>query len=89
MTLNVAIPFMEQLRGSDLYEMTKMGADDESKDGKEKETEKGKESLAFFYHSALLFNAPGLERFKKSLFPKDDHPVSELYASLPELPPEV
>lgn len=88
MTLNVAIPFVEQLRG-DLYEIAKVITDDESRDGKEKETEKGKESLVFLNYSAIKFAVPSLEKFKKSLFPTNDHPISEPYTSLPELPPEV
>jgi len=87
MTLNVAIPLVEQLRGWDQYELTEAGTDDTDEEGNT-EKEKEKESLAFSHDHALLIGAFNLTQFRKSLFFTDELPLSELYASLPELPPE-
>ncbi len=90
MALNVTLPVVEQFWGGDTYELAKLGKSEEGKTEKEseKETEKEKESLAFSDHAAPRLDAFGLEKFRKSLFSKDDFPVSELYAFLPELPPD-
>ncbi len=92
MTLNLAIPLVERLHGRDMYELTEVGSDDTDEKGKtenEKEKEKEKESISFSYDHLIHLDAHILEKFKKSLFPKNDIPVSELFAFLPELPPEV
>lgn len=93
-TLNVTLPLVERLQTGDLYELAKVGSDNADEEGnpekdKEKEKEKEKESLAFSDHAALNRDVLNLKKFKKSLFAKNDFPVSELYASLPERPPEV
>lgn len=93
MTLSVAVPLMKQLRGSDLYELSELPAEDADEKGKtehekEKEKEKEEKSLSFSNSSALQLNAFNLDKLNKSLFSNYDFPVSELYASLPELPPE-
>lgn len=90
MLLNVAIPAMGQLHGVDKYELAKMSKDDEGKAEKEKEGEKKteEESLAFAHYSGPKPGAFPLGKCQKSLFPPDDFPVTESYASLPELPPD-
>ena len=87
MTQNVALPLLGQLQGGALYELTKIGTDDEDKTEKETETEKEKESLTFSCYK-LHLGALSLEKFRKSLFAPDDFPISEHYAALPELPPD-
>lgn len=90
MTLNVMIPLVEQLRKGDMYEYSewsKGDADEKSK--KEKESEKGKDTLSFSAFDAINLNAFYLELFRKSSFDKNDCPVSERYAALPERPPRV
>lgn len=92
MTLNVAIPLAEQLRGSVSYELAEAGTDDPDEEGcpeKEKEKEKEKESISFWHHGAIKLDGFSRERLRKSSFPACGLPLSELYASLPELPPEV
>ena len=89
MSLNVAIPLMEQLRGGDMYELAEMGAKDvDEKDKTEKEEGKEKESYTFSNHSGINPGAFISKKRRNSGFPKSDQPNSELYASLPELPPE-
>ncbi|MCC6279389.1 MAG: hypothetical protein IT262_02220 [Saprospiraceae bacterium] len=90
MTLNLAIPLVERLQGRYMYELTETSSDDADEKGKtEKEKEKEKESISYSCDHALHLKAYTLDRFNKSLFPSNDLPVSELFASLPELPPEV
>lgn len=93
MSLNVAVPLVEQLLGVDSCALTEVGTknfdekdNSEKEEGKEKEKEK--ESFTFLDHSGSKSGAFDLKKSKKSLFPKNDHPDSQLYASLPELPPE-
>ncbi|MBK7935990.1 MAG: hypothetical protein IPJ82_02445 [Lewinellaceae bacterium] len=89
MSLNVAIPLMEQLRGGDMYEYTELGAKElDGKDKSEKEEGKEKESYTFSDHSGLNPGAFYNKKRKNSGFPKADQLLSELYAFLPELPPE-
>lgn len=90
MTLNLAIPLVEQLRGENVSALTEVVSEDADEEGKtEKEKEKEKESISFSGDQVIHLGAFDLEKFKKSLFPRYDFPVSELFASLPELPPEV
>lgn len=90
MALNLTLPIVEQLWGGTTYELAKVGKSGEGKTEKEseKETEKEKEALAFSDHVAPNLGAFNFEKFRKSLFPKDNFPISELYAFLPELPPD-
>lgn len=88
MTLNLAIPLVEQLRGGNLCALTEVASEDADEEGKT-EKEKEKESISFSGDHVVNIDAYNLEKFKKSLFPQYDFPVSELFASLPELPPEV
>ena len=90
MALNLAIPLVERLERRVMYELTEVGSDDTDEKGKtEKEKEREKESISYSCDQTLHLGAYSLERLKKSLFPENDLPVSELFASLPELPPEV
>ena len=88
MTLNLAIPLVEQLRGENVSALTEVVSEDADEEGKT-EKEKEKESISFSGDQVIHLGAFDLEKFKKSLFPRYDFPVSELFASLPELPPEV
>lgn len=92
MTLNLTLPLVERLQGKNAYELTKFGSDDADEEGnseKEKEKEKEKESISYSCDHSFHLDAHILEKFKKTPFPANDLPVSELFASLPELPPEV
>ena len=90
MTLNLALPLVEQMQGRNVYELTDIGSDDADEEGKaEKEKEKEKESISCSCDHHIQVGAHIFEKFRKSLFPANDLPVSELFASLPELPPEV
>jgi len=88
MTLNLAIPLVEQLLGENMCALTEVVSEDTDEEGKT-EKEKEKESISFSGAHVIHLDANDLEKFKKSLFPRYDFPVSELFASLPELPPEV
>lgn len=103
MILNVALPFVEQLQARDLYELVELEADDvddesksenepESKSEKENEAEKDKEYTKKNISFATPFLAYpysfDLIQFEKAFFPGNNLPVSALYTSLPELPPE-
>lgn len=85
MLLNVTLPLVELLQGRDKYELTEVSTDKDEK-GK---TEKEKELLSFSACTDLYLTDSGLEKFRRSLFATDDLPISELYASLPEVPPKV
>lgn len=103
MILNVALPLAEQLQAKDVYELAELGSDDvddenksenesENKSESESEAEKDKEeykkSIPFSTQSLSPYHSFKLGKVKKTLFPGHDLPVSELYTSLPELPPE-
>lgn len=90
MALNVTLPVVEQFWGGDTYELAKLGEGEEGKTEKEsgKETEKEKEALAFSDHAAPNLGVFNFEKFSNSLFSRDNFPTSELYAFLPELPPD-
>jgi hypothetical protein len=89
MTLNVTLPLVERLWGKDMYELAVVGTDDTDEENKkEKETEKLKEVFSFFSHASIKLDAFYLELFRKSLFAKNEFPKSELYAFLPEQPPQ-
>lgn len=88
MTLNVALPLVERLHGRDMYEWTEASSDDTDEESKS-EKEKEKESISSSCYHDVNLDASVLKKFKKSLFSTDDLPLSELFASLPELPPEL
>ena len=89
MTLNVALPLLEQLRGGNKCELVEMAADDSDEESApEKEKEKEKESISYSSCTFIKADALNFAKFKKSMFDTDDLPVSELFASRPELPPE-
>lgn len=104
MILNVALPLVEQLQAKDLYELVQLGADDvddenksenepESKSESENEAEKDKEeytkkTIPFSTQLLSPYHSFDLRKVKKTLFPGHQLPISELYTSLPELPPE-
>lgn len=92
MTLNVTLPLVEQLRGGAVYEMAEdvdekgKTENEESKEGKIEGKEK--EALSFLVFSTSRQDAAALKRLKKALFLTDERLISELFASLPELPPK-
>lgn len=99
MILNAMLPLMEQLQAKDLYELVEAGGDDgdeENKNEKESETEKEsekaqeveKKSINLTAYLLVRHDYYQLEQFKKSIFPLNALPESELYTSLLELPPE-
>lgn len=88
MTSNLAVSCIEQLRGSVMYELAEAGTDDADEKG-EKGKEKEKDSLSFSDHIVIRLDGFNTENLRKSLFPRNNLPHSELYAFLPELPPKV
>ncbi len=82
-TLNLTFPLVEQLRQGGLYELT---ADD--MDGKEKQ-EKEKEKEIFACSDLFVFtnDVAAPNNRKKFFILRNDCPISELHASLPEQPP--
>ena len=89
MLTNLAIPLLERLGGKDVCELAKLCTDKSEKEGKTvKELEK--EAFGFFQANHFVgTECCGLaEEGRKPFFPKDDHAVSELYASSPERPPD-
>ena len=85
MVLHIAAPLVERLQDATKYELEKAGTDDA--EGKCK-TEKEKESVIFSCTPALFADNLNPDTQQRALFPDEDHPVSELHAFLPELPPE-
>lgn len=84
-----------KMEADDVDDETKGENEPENKSEKESENEAEKDkeytkknlpfSTQFLSHSHSFNSA----KFKKALFPGRDLPVSELYTSLPELPPEL
>lgn len=93
MSLNMGLPLVERLcsRGLCQYELEEeFGAKDADGKSKTEKEEEGKEKEAFsaLIHAALTACALGTQERKRSAFHTDDRPVSQLFAALPELPPE-
>lgn len=61
----------------------------ETENEAEKDKEYTKKNIPFSTQFLSNCYSFGLVRFDKALFPGHDLPVSELYTSLPELPPEL
>ncbi len=89
MALNVAIPIVERVLGQDQYELAEMNKDkaDDTEEEKKTEKEKEKEALTFSDYVAIRLDGSSNRR-KISPFPADERLISELFAFLPELPPE-
>lgn len=92
MILNVTSPLLERLQMGGLCELVELEGDDADEEGSKKESEKElefeKKSIPFFDAFAMKYHHYHLEKFDSVLFPQHNLPVSELYTSLPELPPE-
>lgn len=99
MILSAMLPMVEQLQAKDLYELVEAGgddADDENKSEKEsekeneseKEQEIEKKSITLPAYLLVRPDNYQLQQFNRSIFPLNELPESELYTSLPELPPE-
>lgn len=101
MILNVALPLVERLQARDVYELAELGADDVDDENKsenekeskseseaEKDKEEYKKSIPFSTLLLSPYHSFKLGKVKKTLFPAHDLPVSELYTSLLELPPD-
>ena len=91
MTANVAVSFVEQLYGGDVYEMSKGNADDadEKEKGEKEKDEKERKSDSLVN---LAGNGAGAFRLKVSkglLNLKSNYLISEYHGQQPELPPEV
>jgi hypothetical protein len=90
MTLNVALPFVEQLHAGAQYELSEIEADDtdeESKKEQEKEKEKDAESHKGDIFRYLLNKTNGRHCGVFIIF--NEFPLSERHTFQPELPPEV
>ena len=90
MALNVALPIAERLFKDEQYELSAMNKDKSENTGEEKKTEKEKEKESITFSDFMAIRLDGSsDRRKKSVFPADERLISELFAFLPELPPEV
>ena len=89
MSLNVTIPLLEQLRAEeDVCEWSEVGSEDG--DGKEKTEKDNEKKIAdCSYHLFFEMDADASLASQRSAFPKNEHPASDCYASMPELPPKV
>lgn len=85
MLTSVTVSVMEQWQGEDVSEVKESKSDD--KDGEEKvETEKEVYTLNHnIFIETFLFST---KKLRKTNNYGNDSVISELYASLPELPPE-
>jgi hypothetical protein len=84
MTLFVVVPTADQLWGKAVCKIATV-----NNGMAEEEVKVGKEVAHIFYVSELI--KPGgfiAKKVKKSLFPANDTLVSELFALLPEMPPD-
>jgi hypothetical protein len=88
MFTSVTVSVMEQWQGEDISELKESKADDaDDTDGEEK-VEKEKEIYTFNHKSLVEIALFSTEKLIKTNHYGDDSFISELYASLPELPPE-
>ncbi len=90
MALNVALPIAERLLKNEQYELSEMNKDQSDDTEEEKKTEKEKEKESISFSDYLTIHLDGSsDRRNKSIFPAHERLISELFACLPELPPEV
>lgn len=88
MTSNLAVSVVSQLHAGAAYAYAEMGADDAEEDNK---TEKEKEHKSCALSQCILPGHSGtfpLEKAKRALITTNDRLISELFAFMPELPPE-
>jgi hypothetical protein len=88
MFTSVTVSVMEQWQGEDITELKESKTDDtDDRDGEEK-VEKEKEVYTFNHKGFVETSLFSTRKLKKTNHYGKDSFISELYASLPELPPE-
>jgi hypothetical protein len=88
MLTSVTVSVMEQWQGEDVSEVKESKANEsDDKDGEEK-LEKEKEIYTLSHHILLEISSFSTRKLKKTNHYGQDSFISELFASLPELPPE-
>jgi type III secretory pathway component EscV len=88
MLTSVTVSVMEQWQGEDVSEVKESKANEsDDADGEEK-LEKEKEVYTFNHHILIEMSSFSTRKLKKTNHYGKDSFISELYASLPELPPE-
>jgi hypothetical protein len=88
MVASVTVSVVEQWQGEDISELKESKSDDaDDTDGEEK-VEKVEEIYTFNYNTFIDISLFLTKKLKKSNQYGNDSVISELFASLPELPPE-
>jgi hypothetical protein len=86
--MGLTITVVEQLNGIALYEL-KSEDNDDTDDEIKIEKEKEKETYTFRCNILPINNVVDLSNCTNPMFIKDDKLLSELFNSLPKLPPEL
>jgi hypothetical protein len=88
MFTSVTVSVMEQWQGEDISELKESKTDDADDTDSEEKVEKEKEVYTFNHKSAVEISLFSTRKLKKTNYYGQDSFISELFASLPELPPE-
>jgi hypothetical protein len=88
MMTSVTVSVMEQWQGGDVSELKECKTDDFDDTDGEEEVEKEKEVYTFNHHNIIEISLFSAAKLKKSNHYLKDTFISELFASLHELPPE-
>jgi hypothetical protein len=88
MLTSVTVSVMEQWQGEDVSEVKESKANESDDTDGEEKVEKEKEVYTFNHKSAVEISLFSTRKLKKTNHYRKDSFISELYASLPELPPE-
>ena len=86
MTANLSVSVIEQLRRSNIYELSKSNTDDSNEENKTEKV-KEQESYIFSFHSTPISNIHDPLLRSSCLLGKEDRLVSEIFVSLPKRPP--
>ena len=87
MLANVSVSFVQQMKGSDLYELKECSTDDADEKSKV-EKEKEKETYHLNNNTHIQFDVFSLAKLRKQIVVKSNRLISERHTLLPELPPE-
>ena len=85
MLANVSFSFVQQMQGSDLYELKECSTDDADEKSK---VEKEKEIYHLKNNHFFQIDGFSLAKLRKQIVIKSDFLISERHTFLPELPPE-
>ena len=85
MLANLSVSFVEQMQGSDLYEIKECNTDDADEKSK---VEKEKEIYHLKNNPFVQIDVFSLATLKKQIVIENDSLISERHTFLPELPPK-